>query len=168
MTKNEFARFITSEDILQNIFTKLIDNTYHWDSSKCSFDKFMYLRIRKEIKNLVKRESNFIPKDINSFTSDQESNYNDDTIKDKSLTKEDFIAEPDLTSPDKKKEDEFDLTDLMEMALDLFRNSEIEFFVIEEILKNKKPREIAKSLGLTTREVRNTTLRIKRKLWRKE
>jgi len=168
MTKNEFARFITPEDILQNIFTKLIANIYHWDSSKCSFDKFMYFRIRTEVENTVKHECNFIPVDINSSKSDQKADNNDVTGKDKHLTKEDFIIEPDLTIPDKKEEDIFDMTDLMEMALDFFQNSEFEFFVIEEILKNKKPREIAKSLGLTTREVRNATLRIKRKLWRKE
>ena len=165
VTRNEFARFITSEDILQNIFTRLIDNKYHWNSEKCSFDKFMCLRIRTELENLVKHESNFIPVDINSFKSNQESDYNEDTENDKRLTREDFIIEPDLTSPD-KKEDEFDMTDLMEMALDYFHDSEIEFFVLEEILQNKKPKEIAKSLGLTTREVRNATLRIRRKLIR--
>jgi RNA polymerase sigma factor (sigma-70 family) len=163
MTKDRFARFITSEDILQNIFTKLIDDKYHWNSEKYSFDKFMCSRILTELENLVKHEKNFIPVDINTFLSDQESVYNDDTEYDKQLTREDFIIEPDLTSTD-KKEDEFDITDLMEAALDFFHDSEIEFFVLEEILKNKKPKEIAKSLGLTTREVRNATLRIRRKL----
>jgi DNA-directed RNA polymerase specialized sigma24 family protein len=164
LTQGKFARHYTAKDILQNIFRKISDKTYHWNLEKYSFKTFMLLRIRTEVEHLVEREIKFFPVDIKSFESDWDPEYDDAIGKDKHLTTEEFILEPEFTSPDIKEETEFDLTDLMEMALDLFKDSEIEFYVLDGIFKNQKPREIAKDLGLTNQEVRNAKMRIRRTL----
>jgi DNA-directed RNA polymerase specialized sigma24 family protein len=163
-TKNLFARHYTGADIIRNIFCKIISGAYHWDSEKLTFDKFMFLRIRTELFNIVKHEIHFIPIDIDSFIIEWITEYNEDENKDDNLTIKEFVQEPDYNLIDQIKEDDFNMNDLMEMAYDLFYDSTLEFCVLDEIYQNRKPKEIAANLGISSQEVRNTVMRIRRRL----
>ena len=162
-TKNEFARQYTASDIVANIFSKLCIGSYHWNH-KFLFDTFMYLRIKTEVFNIVKHEIHYIPISLDKFlerldeAADSEERDND-LILEKGL-----VQEPDFINPDDDEEEELCMTELMDIAYVLFSNSPEEFCVLDEIFKNKKPREIAVELGISKQEVRNIALRIKRGL----
>jgi DNA-directed RNA polymerase specialized sigma24 family protein len=163
ITKNAFARAYTPKDIISNIICKLLTKTYNWKMYETSWESFIHARIKSEIINIVKHEQKFIPIALEDLINDFDE---EDNIESKTKIIQELIQEPDFQYPDEEDEEETGIEEIKEILYALFKDSLYEFCVIDEILKSKKPRQIAAELGLSRREVRNTFMRIRRSLFK--
>jgi DNA-directed RNA polymerase specialized sigma24 family protein len=162
-TKGDFARQYTASDIVANILAKLVTGSYNWNR-QYPFDTFMYLRIKTEVFNIVKHERHFIPISVDVFLENLDDNIDEEESGVHLTIAEELVQEPDFINPDNDDDEELGLTELMEIAYQLFSDMPDEFCVVDEIFKNKRPREIAEELGISRQEVRNIAMRIKRAL----
>jgi hypothetical protein len=157
-TKNAYARHITPSDIISSITLKLLDGDITWNCEVVTLTCFFYRRIRSEVFNLASREKKFIPVPL-----DQSENINDyegDVDDDISLPPQ-FIIYP---FGENEKEDEIDPVKFEKIAYELFKDSEEEFCVLDEMFKGNKPNLIAANLGISENDVYNTKKRILRVL----
>ena len=161
ITKNEYARAYTPFDMISNIICKLLTKTYNWKMHETSWNSFIHARIKSEIINIIKHEKNFIPTAIENLINDFDE---EDKTESKAKIIQELMQEPDFQYPDEEDEEGIGIVEIKEILYTLFKDSLYELCVIDEILKNKKPREIAAELGLSRREVRNTFMRIRRSL----
>jgi hypothetical protein len=157
-TKIVFARHLTAEDILSNVIFKLLTGEIIWIQEKSTLIDFLFLRIRSEVSNLVKKEKIFIPVPLQKLDCTEEDFDGNETVL--PLPKE-LIINP---FEDELNNENLDPVKLKKFALKLFRNSTEEFCVIDEMYKGSKPRHIAAALGITENDVYNIKKRIIRLL----
>jgi len=164
ITRGYYACAYTSWDIVANIFLKLLSGIYHWNCEKCSFDSFMFYRIKTEVQNITKHERRFYPVPLDNLLSDPAGDFRTDEMDmDLRITKE-LIIQNDSVCSDEEDGPKVCLLEFKEIVNSLFSNSPVEFCVLDELFKNRKPKEIAVKLGIPRREVRNTAMRIRRTL----
>jgi RNA polymerase sigma factor (sigma-70 family) len=157
-TKYQFARHMQGCDIVSDIKLKLISREFKWDNNKSTLICFFHDRIRAEIANLVKKEKRFIPIPLHQPDSIDDDGFDNDN---------NVLLDPRLThNPFESKinEDNLDLEDIKNIASDIFKNSEEEYCVADNMLKGLKSREIAEDLGITSNNVHNIKRRVIRKL----
>jgi len=157
-TKYEFARYITPSDIISSITLKLLTGTITWNNKTCTLPCFFYRRIMTEIFNLTKREKKFIPVPLDK--SESVSDYEGEIDDDVSLPPQ-FIIDP---FEENNNEEEIDPVEFENIAYEIFKDSDEEFCVLDEILKGHKSNLIALNLGITENDVHNIKKRIIRGL----
>ena len=155
-TKNEFALHVCPSDFVSSVTLKLLNGVINWDEEQCSLSCFYFRRIRTDVINLTRRESKFIPAPlersgiINDYTGESDDN----------------ISEPPelIINPFEENEnnEQFDPVEFKEAALEIFKDYDEAYCVLDEMLKGLKPKEIARSLGLTENKVYYLKRHIKR------
>jgi DNA-directed RNA polymerase specialized sigma24 family protein len=155
-TKYEFARYIQPDDIFSAIILKLLAGDIIWHKEKCTLNSFIYLRIRSEIFNLVKKEKKFIPVSLNVFDSmDEDFEEHENGVP---LSNE-LIVDP---FKDELGDDEISPEDFKNIVFQIFQDSLEEFCVLDEIYNGRSPRQIAAILGIPENDVYNINRRILR------
>ncbi|MDR3667471.1 MAG: hypothetical protein P4L35_11570 [Ignavibacteriaceae bacterium] len=157
-SKYEFARHVTSTDIVSSVSLKLLADDIHWDPDKNTLISFFYSRIRTEVSNLIKKEKKFIPIPISVFEID---NDEDEETDDEIPLPDQYIIYP---FEEKNIREEIDLVEFEKIAYGLFKDSPEEFCVLDEIFKGYKSNVIAKNLGIMEKDVYNIKKRILRVL----
>ena len=157
-TKFIFARHLTPEDILFNITFKFLTGEIIWNQNKSTLIDFLFLRIRSEVANLVKKEKKFIPVSLEGLERIEEDIDGNETVL--PVPKELIINPFD----DDLDEEKLDPLNFQKLTYELFQDSTEEFCVIDEMYKGHQPRHIASALGITENEVYNIKKRILRVL----
>ena len=153
-TKNGFARHVLPSDIISTISLKLLNGNIVWDKDKCSLICFFNSRLRSEVANLFKKEMKFIPVPLED--SETFSDYEGDIDDDVSLPPQ-FIIDP---FEENNNEEEIDPVEFKKIAFEIFKDSDDEFCVLDEMFKGHKSNLIALNLGLTERQVHNIKRRV--------
>ena len=155
-TKNEFALHVCPSDFVSSVTLKLLNGTINWDEEQCSLSCFYFRRIRTDVINLTRRESKFIPTPLEKSS----------VINDYTGECDDNLFEPPelIINPFEENEnnEQFDPVEFREAALEIFNDSDEAYCVLDEMLKGLKPKEIARSLGLTENKVYYLKRHIKR------
>lgn len=157
-TKFKFARHLTPEDLLFNVTFKFLTGEIIWNQKKSTLIDFLFLRIRSEVANLVKKEMKFIPVSLEGLERIEEDI--DGNEKELPVPKE-LIINP---FEDELNEEKLDPLNFKELAYEFFKDSPEEFCVIDEMYKGLPPRHIASALGITENDVYNIKKRIVRVL----
>jgi DNA-binding CsgD family transcriptional regulator len=157
-TKKIFARHLTPEDILFNVTCKFLIGDIIWNQGKSSLLDFLFLRIRSEVSNLVKKEKKFLPVPLEKL-EDIEEDLDGNEIE--LPVPEELIINP---FEDELEEAKVDPMKFKKLAYELFKDSPEEFCVLDEMYKGHQPRHIASTLGITENEVYNIKKRIVRVL----
>lgn len=157
-TKFKFTRHLTPEDILLNVIVKLLSGEIIWNQAKSTLIDFLFLRIRSEVSNLVKKESKFITVSFEELEGIGEDLDGNETVL---PTPKELIINPFEDELDEKK---LDPVKFKKLAYILFQDSPEEFCVIDEMYKGHQPRHIASALGITENDVYNIKKRIFRVL----
>jgi hypothetical protein len=157
-TKFIFARHLTPEDLLFNVTLKFLSGEIIWNQEKSTLIDFLFLRIRSEVANLVKKEQKFIPVPLDiSETVDEDIDGNERVLP----TAKELIIYP---FEDELDEDIIDPLEFKKHADKIFQNSPEEFCVFDEMFKGHQPRHIASTLGITENDVYNIKKRVVRVL----
>jgi DNA-directed RNA polymerase specialized sigma24 family protein len=155
-TKNEFALHLCPSDFVASVTLKLLNGIINWDEEQCSLSCFYFRRIRTDVINLTRRESKFIPTPLEKSS----------VINDYTGESDDNLFEPPelIINPFEDNDDngQFDPVEFKEAALEIFKDSVEAYCVFDEMLKGLKPKEIARSLGLTENKVYYLNRHIKR------
>jgi len=163
-SKYKFIRSYTPSDIISNIIDRLLHGKYHWNCEKCSFDSFMFFRIKTEVQNIIRHERKVPIVPLDYLLSDPMANFaSEENDMDFRLSQE-LTHKSDLIFLDEDDGQDICLLEFKDIACSLFSKSPVEFSVLNELFKGKKPKEIAARLGIPKREVRNTAMRIRRTL----
>lgn len=155
-TKNKFAQYVCPSDFVSSVTLKLLYGIIHWDEDQCSLSCFYFRRIRTDVINLTRKESKFVPAPletseiINDYTGEPGDNLSEHP---------EFIITPFEENDDKVQ---FDPLVFQEAAYEIFKDSDESYCVLDEMLKGLKPKEIARSLGLTENKVYYLKRHIKR------
>ena len=157
-TKFIFARHLTPEDILFNVSFKFLSREIIWNRNKSTLIDFLFLRIRSEVANLVKKEMKFIPVPLEGLERIEEDI--DGNEIELPVPKE-LIINP---FEDELNEEIVDTLNFKKLLYGLFQDSPEEFCVIDEMYKGLQPRHIAAELGITENDVYNIKKRIIRVL----
>ena len=157
-TKFIFARHLTPEDLLFNVTFKFLTGEIIWNKEKSTLIDFLFLRIRSEVANLVKKEKKFIPVSLEGLERIEEDIDGNETVL--PVPKE-LIINP---FEDELNEEKLDPLNFKKLAYELFQDSTEEFCVIDEMYKGHQPRHIASALGITENDVYNIKKRIVRVL----
>jgi len=157
-TKFIFARHLTPEDILSNITFKFLTGEIIWNQNKSTLIDFLFLRIRSEVANLVKKEKKFIPVPLEALERIEEDIDGNETVL--PVPKE-IIINP---FEDELNEEQLDPLKFKKIAYELFQDSTEEFCVLDEMYKGLQPRHIASKLGISENDVYNIKKRIVRVL----
>ena len=157
-TKFIFARHLTPEDILFNVTFKFLSGEIIWNQKKSTLIDFLFLRIRSEVANLVKKEKKFIPVSLEELERIEEDIDGNETV---SPVPAELIINP---FEDELNEEKSDPLIFKKLAYELFQDSTEEFCVIDEMYKGHQPRHIASALGITENDVYNIKKRIVRVL----
>jgi hypothetical protein len=155
-TKYNFARHILPDDLISSVTLKLLEGDINWNSKTCSLPCFFYRRIRTEVFNLSKREIKFIPVQLEN--SESITDYEGEIVDDIPLPPQ-FIFNP---FEDDNNEDEIDPEEFKKIAFGIFKDSDEEFCVLDEMFKGNKSNLIALKLGIPVKDVKNIKKRISR------
>jgi hypothetical protein len=157
-TKFKFARHLTPEDFLDAVSLKFLTGRIIWHPEKSTLVKFLFLRIRSEVANLIKKEKKFMPSPLDDLERIEEDIDGNET----SLpVPKQIIFDPFEEEPDPDKVDPYKFKNL---AYKLLKDSTEEYCVMDELYKGHKPRYIASKFGITENDVYNIKKRIVRVL----
>ena len=157
-TKFIFARHLTPEDILFNVTFKLLSGEIIWIQKKSTLIDFLFLRMRSEVSNLVKKEKKFIPVSLETLERVEEDIDGNETVLPVPI---ELIINP---FDDELNEEKLDPLKFKKLAYEFFKDSPEEFCVIDEMYNGLQPRHIASALGITENDVYNIKKRILRVL----
>ena len=157
-TKFKFTRHLTPEDILFNVTFKFLTGEIIWNQAKSTLIDFLFLRIRSEVANLVKKEIKFIPVSLEELERIEEDIDGNETVL---PVPKQLIINP---FEDELDEEKLDPVKFKKLTYELFQDSPEELCVIDEMYKGLQPRHIAAELGITENDVYNIKKRILRVL----
>lgn len=146
------AKHIEAQDIVQTVIEKIIDGKRVWDKNNISIDRMMYMNLMSEISNVLKKERKY--QFVQSLSGDEFEEDNSSLIdKHRHLRLEEVLSSHEAE-------------ELKSICLSIFEKEDdtYGYFVTEEILKGKTPKEIAEDLEIPVVKVYEFRKKIKKKL----
>lgn len=150
-------RRVEPGDIVGCIIEKLINGNRKWDREKYpSLFNFFYLLIRSEVRNLAKKQDNFL---ISNFIQEEDSGEMPEILFDDELASKFDDNKPEKFFYSAEEADKFELVDL---CFDILKDEE-EKAVFLEVMEGKKNRQIAEESGMDISKVEAIIKRIRRR-----
>ncbi len=147
-----FSSRITTlaQGIMNEVFSDLIDGTREWDMEKLKLEQVLWMNLRSEVSNRVKKEIRYIPTPvINDMGEDEQGRNIDDLVN---------------TKPE-DVEGSIDAETIQAHCFDvILGDNEDSQIIFNEMLEGKKQQQISKELGITLEEAETTIRGIRRKI----
>ncbi len=147
---HEFMKTCKAEEIMDEIFSDLIDGTRAWDMNKFKLEQIMWGCIDSEVSNLAKKEKRYVSVDNPHNNDDEDGNPKMDIlINTKPQDIEGFI-DADIIE---KHCREVILSDDVDAQI-----------IFNEMIKEHKPKSISLDLGITVNEAEIAIRKIRRRI----
>lgn len=139
-----------AEGILNEVFSDIIAGTRTWDMEKLKLEQVLWMNIRSEVSNRVKKEIRYIPTPvINNAGEDESGKSLDDLVN---------------TQPE-DIEGAIDAKTIESYCFDvILKDDEDAQIILNEMLEGKKQQQISNELGITLKEAETIIRSIRRKL----
>lgn len=141
-----------AEGIMNEVFSDLIAGTREWDTEKLKLEQVLWMNMKSEVSNRVKKEIRYIPTPvINEMGEDEQGRSIDDLVH---------------TKPE-DVEGTVDAETIEAHCFDVILKDDLDAQIIfDEMLKGKKQQQISKELGITLEEAETKIRSIRRNIAR--